>query len=233
MIKFKIVILTILGLLLFGCSPQEPLIPDSAATEETVVAPLTEVEEEPATRPTPTIASSVQPVQPETAEGEANTGYPPAVAEAAPQTGYPPAPVVVQNEAYPESEEMVDEPSLADANVTFVRAEQAADGTWTFHVTVEHPDTGWEDYANGWDIITTQGQVIKKSVDEAFTRVLTHPHENEQPFTRSQSGLVIPTDVTEVFVRAHDIVHGWGGDIVYVDLTTSEGQNYEVVRAGE
>lgn len=232
MTKFKIVILMIFGLLLLGCSPQEPLIPDSAPAEEPAVEGLTEVEEdataEPAVRPTPTTAPLPQP-----AENEAVTGYPPAVAEAAPQEGYPPAPVVVQNEAYPESEEMVDEPSLANADVTFVKAEQAADGSWTFHVTVEHPDTGWEDYANGWDIITTQGQVIKKSVEEEFTYVLTHPHEDEQPFTRSQSGLVIPADVTEVFVRAHDIVHGWGGDIVYVDLTTNTGQNYEVERADE
>ena len=34
-----------------------------------------------------------------------------------------------------------------NADVLFVRTVQAADGTWTFHVTVEHPDAGWEDYA--------------------------------------------------------------------------------------
>jgi len=43
------------------------------------------------------------------------------------------------------------------------------------------------------------------------TRTLLHPHENEQPFTRSLSGVRIPDGVTEVIVRAHDKVHGYGG----------------------
>ncbi|MCA9912700.1 MAG: hypothetical protein KC496_05110, partial [Anaerolineae bacterium] len=37
--------------------------------------------------------------------------------------------------------------SAANADVIFVRAVQTGENTWTFHVTVEHPDTGWEDYA--------------------------------------------------------------------------------------
>jgi len=34
---------------------------------------------------------------------------------------------------------------------------------------------------------------------------------NEQPFTRSLSGVEIPADVAEVSVRARDSVHGYGG----------------------
>jgi len=49
----------------------------------------------------------------------------------------------------------------ADADVTFVRAVQTGDTTWTFHVTVEHPDTGWEEYADGWDVVLPDGTVIK------------------------------------------------------------------------
>ena len=48
-------------------------------------------------------------------------------------------------------------PSAANADVEFVRATQAASGTWTFAVTVRHPDTGWEDYADGWDVLTPEG----------------------------------------------------------------------------
>ena len=40
-------------------------------------------------------------------------------------------------------------------------------------------------------------------------RVLAHPHENEQPFTRSQSGIIIPAGVTEVYIRTRDNVDGW------------------------
>jgi hypothetical protein len=49
----------------------------------------------------------------------------------------------------------------ANANVIFVRAIQASQNTWTFHVTVEHPDTGWDDYADGWDVLTPEGEIIK------------------------------------------------------------------------
>lgn len=120
--------------------------------------------------------------------------------------------------------------STADADVVNVRAVQSDAGTWTFHVTVRHPDTGWEDYANGWDVVTPDGTVLKTNPDDEFTRVLLHPHENEQPFTRSQSGLDIPEGVTQVTVRAHDIVDGFGGQEVVVDLTEETGENFEVER---
>jgi hypothetical protein len=118
----------------------------------------------------------------------------------------------------------------ANADVLHVRAAQAADGTWTFHVTVRHPDTGWEDYADGWDVLTPDGTVIKPDPANSFTRLLLHPHTDEQPFTRSQSGIVIPPDVTQVRVRAHDLVDGYGGREVLVDLTASSGPDFEVER---
>ena len=117
-----------------------------------------------------------------------------------------------------------------NADVTYVRAVENADGTWTFHVTVQHPDTGWEDYADGWDVLTPDGTVLKPDPDSPFTRLLLHPHENEQPFTRSQSNIAIPADVTQVRVRAHDLVDGYGGREVVVDLAVSSGPDFEVVR---
>ena len=116
-----------------------------------------------------------------------------------------------------------------NADVEFVRAVKSGD-TWTFHVTVRHPDTGWEDYADGWDVVLPDGTVLTRSPEDVFTRLLLHPHETEQPFTRSQSGLTIPEDVTTVTVRAHDLVDGFGGQQVIVDLTTTGGTNYEVQR---
>lgn len=121
--------------------------------------------------------------------------------------------------------------AAADADVQFVRAEQTGENTWTFHVTVAHPDTGWEDYADGWDVVLPDGTVVKPDPDDPFTRLLLHPHENEQPFTRSQSGVEIPPGVAEVRVRAHDIVDGFGGRDVVVDLSQDAvTDDYEVVR---
>ena len=98
----------------------------------------------------------------------------------------------------------------ADADVTWVRAVNNGD-TWTFYVTVAHPDTGWEDYADGWDVLLPDGTVVKPDENSPFTRLLLHPHENEQPFTRSQGNIIIPAEVTMVRVRAHDLVDGFGG----------------------
>ena len=117
-----------------------------------------------------------------------------------------------------------------NADVLWVRAVHQSGDKWLFHVTVEHPDTGWEDYADGWDVVMPDGTVIKPDPDSPFTRLLLHPHENEQPFTRSQSGIVIPADVTQVRVRAHDLVDGYGGRKVVVDLTVSSGPDFEVER---
>jgi hypothetical protein len=118
----------------------------------------------------------------------------------------------------------------ADADVIFVEATLQSGNSWRFSVTVRHPDTGWDDYADGWDVILPDGTVILPNPDDPFTRLLLHPHENEQPFTRSQSNIIIPENVTTVTVRAHDIVDGFGGQEVVVDLTSSGDTDYTVNR---
>lgn len=124
-------------------------------------------------------------------------------------------------------EELLD---LEEAHVLFVKATQIGDGKWRFDVTVRHHDEGWQHYADGWDVVTLDGTVLKVNPDDAFTRVLLHPHENEQPFTRSQDELSIPEGVSKVTVRAHCNVHGYGGRKVIVDLTAERGPDFQVVR---
>jgi hypothetical protein len=118
----------------------------------------------------------------------------------------------------------------ANADVLFVQARQTAKDTWTFNVTVAHPDNGWDDYADGWDVVLPDGTVIKPDAGSPFTRLLLHPHDTEQPFSRSQSGIIIPMDVTQVTVRAHDLVDGFGGQEVVVDLTADSGDNFSIDR---
>lgn len=69
--------------------------------------------------------------------------------------------------------------------------------------TVKHEDAGWDHYADRWDVVDTNGNVLD-------SRVLAHPHDNEQPFTRSLT-LSIPAGMTTVIIRANDSVHGLGG----------------------
>ena len=117
-----------------------------------------------------------------------------------------------------------------DADVLSVRAISNGSQGWTFHVTVSHPDTGWEDYCDGWDVVDADGKVIKNRASDPFTRLLLHPHVNEQPFTRSQGRLQIPAASTTVLVRAHDIVDGYGGKEIRVDLTKPSGPGFTVTR---
>ena len=116
------------------------------------------------------------------------------------------------------------EESLDYAQVTYVEARETADGVWRFSVTVRHADTGWDHYADEW-------QVVDPATDAILARrVLAHPHVDEQPFTRSQSGIEIPAEVTTVVVRAKCNVHGFGGREITVDLTARGGEDYEVSR---
>lgn len=41
---------------------------------------------------------------------------------------------------------------------------------------------------------------------------------------------MVPPDVTEVLVRAHDLVDGFGGREVVVDLARESGPDFEVER---
>ena len=83
--------------------------------------------------------------------------------------------------------------------------------TCTFHVTVKHADSGWDHYADQWQVLAEDGSVLG-------TRTLYHPHVNEQPFTRSLSGVKIPAGTHSVTVRARDSVHGFGGIEKQVDI---------------
>lgn len=74
-------------------------------------------------------------------------------------------------------------------------------GSWTFSVTLRHEDTGWDHYADLWQVYTPEGELLGE-------RVLLHPHVDEQPFTRSLSGVEIPDDVSEVVIKSRDSVHG-------------------------
>ena len=88
-------------------------------------------------------------------------------------------------------------PAMADD----ASVEQVSYQSGRFSVTLSHPDSGWDDYADGWRVELADGTVLG-------TRVLVHPHVDEQPFTRSSS-ISVPNGVTEVFIRASTNTGGW------------------------
>jgi len=85
------------------------------------------------------------------------------------------------------------------------------DGRYGFAVTLRHADKGWDHFADRWDVLAPDGTVLG-------SRVLMHPHVNEQPFTRSLSGISIPPGLKSVNIRAHDKQHGDSPELFSVTL---------------
>ncbi|MBV2359594.1 hypothetical protein KUH32_07400 [Thalassococcus sp. CAU 1522] len=103
-------------------------------------------------------------------------------------------------------------PALADPpQITAAQAD--FDGSnWRFSVTLAHPDTGWDHYADGWRIEDADGAILG-------TRELLHPHVNEQPFTRNLTGVAVPGDLQTVFIRAKCSVDGWSDRRLEIPLS--------------
>lgn len=95
-------------------------------------------------------------------------------------------------------------PTLALADPPVIEEVTAAQNgqSWRFNVTIRHPDTGWDHYADGWEIRGPDGALLGE-------RPLAHPHVDEQPFTRSLGNVVIPEGITEVTIRARCSRDGW------------------------
>lgn len=109
-----------------------------------------------------------------------------------------------------------------DVEVIKTRFELRSSGSWHVSTTLKHGDTGWSHYADAWRVVNENG-------DDLGTRTLYHPHENEQPFTRSHT-VNIPKGVTTLYVEAHDKVHGWSKQRIKVDLSREKGDRFEVRR---
>ena len=98
-----------------------------------------------------------------------------------------------------------------EADVVQVQVIKTGESTYRFEVALQHADTGWDHYADKWEIVSPDGTILG-------TRKLLHPHVNEQPFTRSLSGVNIPNNIRQVSIRAHDSVHAYGGRVVTLDI---------------
>lgn len=100
-------------------------------------------------------------------------------------------------------------PTLTDSTVppivADVRSVQASGepGSYTFAVEISSPDENCFQYADWWEVIDEEGQLL-------YRRVLTHSHADEQPFTRSGGPVPVRMGAI-VWVRAHMNIGGYGG----------------------
>ena len=117
----------------------------------------------------------------------------------APSTA-PPAPNLSDG---PTPTSVPDQPDLADVIDVSV---SGSPGDYSLSVTVSSPDTGCDSYADWWEAVSEDGELLTR-------RVLLHAHVNDQPFTRSMGDLKVqPSDT--VIIRAHMSVDGYGGSIM-------------------
>lgn len=103
-------------------------------------------------------------------------------------------------------------PAVAEAPEVVEATATKAGMSWRFEVTIRHPDTGWDHYADGWDVIDADGNVLG-------TRELMHPHVMEQPFTRSLSAVQVPDGTRVVFIRTRCTQDGWTGPVYELELS--------------
>lgn len=115
-------------------------------------------------------------------------------------------------------EQGMDEPEIPDtatdsqfANVQKVSISGDANN-YNFSVTLASPDTGCEQYADWWEVLSEDGKLL-------YRRILAHSHVNEQPFTRSGGPVNIANDEI-VWVRAHMNNNGYGGEVMKGSVAT-------------
>ena len=92
----------------------------------------------------------------------------------------------------------------ASANIVSVEV-SGSENSYTFKVGIKSPDTGCDQYANWWEVLSEDGKLL-------YRRILGHSHVNEQPFIRS-GGTVNIGEGKIVWVRAHMNNAGYGGEV--------------------
>jgi len=82
---------------------------------------------------------------------------------------------------------------------------------YQFNVEIASPDTGCDQYADWWEVLSEDGNLL-------YRRVLLHSHVSEQPFVRSGGPVPITADAV-VYIRAHMNTSGYGGQVLRGSVT--------------
>jgi len=80
------------------------------------------------------------------------------------------------------------------ANVTAVTT-NGNEGAYRFSVTLKSTETGCEQYADWWEVLSEEGELL-------YRRILVHSHPDTQPFTRSGGKVNIGGQVIVIAPKA-------------------------------
>ena len=134
-----------------------------------------------------------------------------------------------QSNESPQTEELAQAEDMF-ATVTATEVTAGDPGAYTFSVTIQSQETGCDQYANWWEVVSEEGDLI-------YRRILAHSHVDEQPFSRTGGPVAIQPDQS-VIVRAHMDPQGYGTQAMqgtvengFEEVTLSEGFAAELAEA--
>jgi len=103
------------------------------------------------------------------------------------------------------------------ADVIAATARQAADGSWSFEVTMRCDDRGADYFCDRFEVLTPTARVVG-------VRRLLHDHTDEQPSTRDLQGVHVPDGFPRgVLIRGHHHIRGYDGAALKLELRARAG----------
>jgi hypothetical protein len=87
---------------------------------------------------------------------------------------------------------------------------------WTVRALIRHPDSGWDHYASGWQILAPDRTVLALAE-------ITHPHPDGEPIREELTGLQLPEGVDHLLIRVRCTLDGWSARFYRLDIGTQVG----------
>lgn len=122
-----------------------------------------------------------------------------------------PSPSPVQTQPTPTVVQTVIAAAATFPDVLAAQLTRNGDVTFAIAVTISSPYDTPQQYADGWRVLAPDGTVLGE-------HTLLHDHANEQPFTRTQQNVIIPSDVLTVTIEGRDLINGYGGQTLTVPV---------------
>jgi hypothetical protein len=98
---------------------------------------------------------------------------------------------------------------IADVQIKRDSSDQA--GIYHIRVTIEHQDTGWDDYVEAWEITSPEGELLG-------VRPFFEPELDDTKTVTALAGVVIPEDIRTITIRARIHPTGIEGEPVQVQI---------------